>query len=185
MLLVGGDSAMSKFEPIGMPILRPIYMPIRESGGFWVATCHWMTTRRKWQLVEDWEVVLPEGNRIVLPAGFISDGATAPRIFWPFMPPAGPLLLPSLIHDFAYRYGYLWELDGKGGYRKIGQTEKRAHWDRLFHRLGLMIVGRNLLTAPAGTVMWMFGWYGWCKARRRPQKELPPGQKSSVRKDPA
>ena len=35
-----------------------------------------------------------------VPAGFISDGATVPRLLWPLFPPVGKYLKATLVHDF-------------------------------------------------------------------------------------
>jgi len=41
----------------------------------------------------------------VVPAGFVSDGATVPRIFWPIFPPIGRYLKATLVHDYYLRQG--------------------------------------------------------------------------------
>lgn len=41
-----------------------------------------------------------------VPAGFISDGATVPRIFWPIFPPIGRYLKATLVHDYYLQQGY-------------------------------------------------------------------------------
>lgn len=160
---------------LSMPPLRPEYLPIREAGGFLSSTRAWLRYRRQWTLLEDWHYRLPNGIDIILPAGFSADGASAPRLFWGLMPPAGPLLLPSLIHDFAYRYDYLWTPDGIGGYCKYSENAGRAHWDRLFHETGLQLVGRNLFTLPAGSVMRLLGGHAWRRWRRTLSEEIRPG----------
>ena len=35
-----------------------------------------------------------------VPAGFISDGATVPRLLWPLFPPIGKYLKATLVHDY-------------------------------------------------------------------------------------
>ena len=35
-----------------------------------------------------------------VPAGFISDGATVPRVLWPIFPPIGKYLKATLVHDY-------------------------------------------------------------------------------------
>ncbi|MBD3611114.1 MAG: DUF1353 domain-containing protein [Hydrogenovibrio crunogenus] len=40
-----------------------------------------------------------------VPAGFISDGATVPRIFWPIFPPIGRYLKATLVHDYYLQQG--------------------------------------------------------------------------------
>lgn len=161
--------------PVVMPRLQPQYLPIREAGGFWAGTRAWMRSRRQWQLAEDWHYQLPDRTPVVIPAGFVTDGASAPRPFWPFMPPVGPLLIPSLIHDFAYCYDYLWTTDGANSYRKHREGAGRDYWDSLFHEIGLRLVGRNLFTAPAYQVIRFTGRKAWRDKRRQHCPELRPG----------
>lgn len=40
-----------------------------------------------------------------IPAGFISDGATVPRILWPIFPPIGRYLKATLVHDYYLTMG--------------------------------------------------------------------------------
>ena len=75
----------------------------------------WITSIRKWKLTEDWEFKLPYDEPvIIIPKGFVFDGASIPRPLWGILSPTGLLLIPGLIHDFAYRYDYLWALDSEG-----------------------------------------------------------------------
>lgn len=46
-----------------------------------------------------------EFNGHYLPKGFISDGATVPRIFWPIFPPIGRYLKATLVHDYYLQQG--------------------------------------------------------------------------------
>lgn len=41
-----------------------------------------------------------------VPSGFISDGATVPRIFWPVFPPIGRYLKATLVHDYYLTQGF-------------------------------------------------------------------------------
>ena len=43
------------------------------------------------------------GRRV--PKGFITDGASVPRIFWPVFPPFGPWLKAAILHDWLYATG--------------------------------------------------------------------------------
>ena len=40
---------------------------------------------------------------IVVPSGFITDGASIPSLFWPIFAPYGSALRPAIVHDFLYR----------------------------------------------------------------------------------
>ena len=62
-----------------MPKLVPIPIKTREKSIF-LRIWRWITSIRKWQLIEDWEFQLPDnGPTIVIPKGFVFDGASIPR----------------------------------------------------------------------------------------------------------
>lgn len=55
---------------------------------------------RQWTLKEPFRYV---GSReITVPAGFITDLASTPRIAWNLFPPDGSYLKAAICHDFAY-----------------------------------------------------------------------------------
>ncbi len=59
--------------------------------------------RPVYQLAEDlvFETLLNgQGFRIVVPAGFHTDLASAPRLFWSIFPPAGPWSPAAILHDY-------------------------------------------------------------------------------------
>lgn len=157
-----------------MPKLQPVLMPVRNVQGYWGRTRAWMTQKRQWELLEDWLFTLPDGTEIIIPKGFHTDGASAPRLFWPLMPPVGPLLIPSLVHDFAYRYDYLWVRNSDGRCHKAHQGKGRAHWDQMFHELCIAMVGNMLFSTPSGLVMRLFGGIAWQRNRRKRARELYP-----------
>jgi hypothetical protein len=43
------------------------------------------------------------GLKIVVPAGFVTDGASVPRILWNVLPPFGLHFTASVVHDYLYR----------------------------------------------------------------------------------
>lgn len=45
------------------------------------------------------------GERIVVPAGFQTDFASVPRLFWNIFPPIGRYAKAAVIHDWLYRTG--------------------------------------------------------------------------------
>ncbi len=51
--------------------------------------------------IEAWAI----GRHIVVPAGFITDFASVPRIFWRILPPCGDYGLAAIIHDYLYSFG--------------------------------------------------------------------------------
>ena len=44
--------------------------------------------------------VLDDYPNIIIYKGFESDGASVPRVFWPFFPPSGQYLGAAIVHDW-------------------------------------------------------------------------------------
>jgi hypothetical protein len=65
--------------------------------------------RPQFRLCANWRFTLDDGLPIIIPAGFVTDFASIPRLMWalPGFSPHGPLLYGSIPHDFGYQYGYL------------------------------------------------------------------------------
>ncbi|HFW3711885.1 TPA: DUF1353 domain-containing protein [Salmonella enterica subsp. enterica serovar 6,7:y:-] len=57
-----------------------------------------------WRVYEPFELYLSEdiSDIISVPAGFVTDLATVPRIFWTLMPPDGKYAKAAIIHDWMY-----------------------------------------------------------------------------------
>ena len=155
-----------------MPKLQPI--PIRtKEVPFPVALARWIFTIRRWTLLEDWSFVLPEGregHKMVIPAGFQCDGASIPRIFWMVLSPTGLLLIPALLHDYAYKHRYLWEELSDGSRRKFGEGNGRLDWDTLFRDVAIHVNGFVLINYIAWLALVAFGWMGWRSFRKREAK---------------
>ncbi|EBC7338196.1 DUF1353 domain-containing protein [Salmonella enterica] len=58
----------------------------------------------EWRVHEPFTFYLSDDNSdaIEVPAGFITDLATIPRIFWSLMPPDGKYAKAAIIHDYLY-----------------------------------------------------------------------------------
>lgn len=50
-------------------------------------------------------VVLIDGQPLLIPAGFLTDGASVPRGLWNIFPPFGRYNRASLLHDYLYKTG--------------------------------------------------------------------------------
>lgn len=138
---------------IAMPLLKPV--PILTKGlPLWKKILILFTHVRKWELVSDWLFVLPNGITIVIPGRFVMDGASTPRFLWGILEPTGILLIQGIIHDFGYRYDYLWIQLPDGSRTKIYVGAGRKHWDDLF-----LSVGQTL------TEMTITGWLSWVMLR--------------------
>ena len=167
------DKARPK-KHLKMPELKPV--PIAtEKHGFTV----WLHSVRTWELTENWKYTLPTsctGGKevtIIIPKGFVFDGASIPRPFWAILHPSGLLLIPALVHDFAYRCGFLWEVANPGKVRRYrhesGCKNKKAKsgcrksWDKLFKEIGDEVNGVKGVNWVAWLAVYAFGCSAWKK----------------------
>lgn len=58
----------------------------------------------KWELLKEF-TFLTDHYTIVVPAGFVTDLASVPRIFWNILPPYGEYGQPAIVHDYLYSSG--------------------------------------------------------------------------------
>lgn len=57
-----------------------------------------------WLLLKDFEYIRPNGERIVVPSGFLTDFASIPRGLWNIFPPTGEYGRAAVIHDYLYKF---------------------------------------------------------------------------------
>ncbi len=154
-------------DSLEMPILKPVRMRTKQEGYF-TARWRWLTWVRWWDVVEDWRHTLPDGHEIVIPKGFRFDAASIPRPFRFVLSPVGILLLPSLVHDFAYRFDFLLRQSVPGGpYTRYDNRAGRAAWDNLFREMSTKINGFRVLNWFVWLVLRAFGWWSWSRRRKK------------------
>lgn len=107
--------------------------------------------RSLWRVERDLTYQTLAGDTITVPAGFITDLASVPRIFWDLFPPDGPWTEAAVVHDTLYftRGGAdLWN-----GRRCIGRSQpySRADCDAILREamadLGVGLVSRTMIWA--------------------------------------
>lgn len=156
-----------------MPKISPL--PIETKGkNVFLRMWIWLTITRKWRVEEDWFFILPDGTVIVIPAGFIFDGASIPRLFWVLLSPTGLLFIPALIHDFGYRYGYLWTIVPDLVITKYGYYASQKFWDKLFFDVAKVVNGMSGIDGVAYAILFCFGRKAWRKNRREEAEEVFP-----------
>ena len=166
-------------DSLEMPILKPVRIRTKELD-FLRARWRWATRLRWWDLVADWRHTLSDGHEIVTPKDFQFDGASIPRLFRTFLSPVGILLLPGLVHDFAYRYDYLLEQSEPGPpYTLYRKGVGRAAWDRLFREMSTEINGSPVFNWVIWLALRIGGWWSWGKKRKNPVKPYWPATSSS------
>jgi hypothetical protein len=50
----------------------------------------------------------PKWGQITIPTGFLTDGASIPRIFWNILSPFGDYFAAALVHDYLYSPANHW-----------------------------------------------------------------------------
>ena len=94
---------------------------------------HMANKWRLWRLERDFVYEVGElgsGKKIVVPKGFLTDGASVPRAFWMLLPPWGDYSRASVIHDYL-----CWRLIDDTAH-PLAPTRKIA--DDIFHEAMLV-----------------------------------------------
>ena len=150
-----------KFYYKGMPKLQPV--PILTKGkGFWKGIVMWLLSTRNWILTDDWKYNI-DGTEYVIPAGFQFDGASIPKFLRTFFSPVGVLLMGGLVHDYAYKYKTLLEVNKK---KTMGElTQKRA--DEIFRDINIIVNGFYSMNRLAYWSLRIGGFVAWNGHRKR------------------
>jgi len=156
------------------PILKPIKIGTKNSN-FWARIKVWWNTTRKWELIEDFYFTLNNGSIIKIPKGFVFDGASVPRQLWWFLSPTGILLIPGLIHDYAYRYDHIIVVVADGVHIINDKTYShrccegygKDHWDALFLEVAKQVNGMIILDKAAWLALKWYGDKAWKENRKK------------------
>jgi len=149
-----------------MPKMQPLVIKTKNLG-FFARYKAWMFDRRRWMITEDWLYELRKNVYILIPAGFILDGASIPRIFWAILSPTGILLIPAIIHDYGYKFGYVWIKQTVNGVPfKYGEDFKRKYWDELFKKTAIKVNGFKYINKVAWLAVKVGGRRIWKKYRK-------------------
>ena len=149
-----------KFKAISMPHMKPIPIPTKGKG-FWGGIKIWLFVSRKWEIVSDYHYVV-DGKELVIPKGFIFDGASVPKFLHTWLSPMGVLLVGGLIHDYGYKYQTLL---CKGKKKHIGiKTQKEL--DIIFRDVNIIQNGFRLINYLAYYGLKLGGFATWNKHRK-------------------
>lgn len=155
----------SRGKPVSMPVLIPIPIPTRDLP-WYQALFNLLFYRRDWILAEDFLYQLPCGKWIRIWAGFRFDGASIPRVFWAFLNPIGVLLIPGLLHDYAYTMRCLHATDGTVAVTYY--TQRKA--DDMFLEVCQVTNGMRILNAIVTAILRLFGRFAWRNHRQRERR---------------
>lgn len=84
-----------------------------------------------------------EGEKIIVPTGFVTDFASVPRMFWKIFPQWGKYGNAAVVHDYLY----------------VNQTKKRKDADKIFLKAmevsGVSLIVRNILYGAVRAFGWL------------------------------
>ena len=173
----------SKINTECMPLLRPVPIATwkcdhkRSKTGLFTRYFIWLYEPRRWKIEKNWCYKFKRRNgcniKIVIPKGFIFDGASIPRPFWFFLSPTGLFMIPGLIHDYAYKYGHHLKkngqltLDPNGKLIRNDNHPDRSYWDKLFFDMGSGLNSCRLFNRLVWIAVCLGSCFTWCKYRNR------------------
>ena len=67
------------------------------------------------------------GSSVTLPKGFVTNGPSIPRLFWPFFPPHGRTFEASVVHDYLYDSRTFQDTLGRDVARSIADLLYKIH----------------------------------------------------------
>ncbi len=164
-----------------MPKLQPLPI-MTQKYNLLVKIWKLIVSKRQWQVIEDWQYRLPNKRLIIIPAGFTFDGSSYPRVIWLFFSTTGILIIPLIIHEFCFKYNYLWAIQDDKLF-KFKKNYGFFNWCKLIRQIG---IERNQLKA-IDYLIWgislTFGWINWLAFKYGKFEEIRPKHTSKNKKD--
>lgn len=161
-----------------MPALRPVPIPTSTQKTVIQKLLVLVFEIRKWRLEENWRYRLEQDVEVIIPEGFDFDGASIPRPFWALLSPSGVLLIPGLLHDYAYKFDQLWEIGSDGCPQAYKKGAGKESWDELFKVTAKEVNGFSIINAIAWLAVVVGGNEAWRKHREanlEPQEPVVEG----------
>jgi len=147
-------------EMIPMPVMVKIPTKTLGQSG-WKQIWTYLSEPTKYKLVGNWFIHLPNGMKLMFPDGFEFDGASIPWYLRWMMTSFGPLLRGAIVHDFGYRYNFLFRWDGN----QIAIERGKLFFDDLFKDIVLWTTGIVALANVAWAGIRAGGDASWNKHR--------------------
>ena len=153
-----------KFTYTEFPHLQPMKISTKNKG-FFKGIVMWLLSTRNWEITKDWHYKIDD-TEYVIPAGFTFDGASIPKFLRTFFSPVGVLLIGGLVHDYAYKYKTLLEVDKKNTMGEL--TQKKA--DEIFRDINIIVNGFYSMNYLAYWSLRIGGFVAWNGHRKRDSK---------------
>jgi hypothetical protein len=141
--------------------MKPIPILTKDKG-FFGAIWVWLIVTRKWEITKDWHYSIDSDN-LVIPKGFVFDGASVPKYFRSWLSPMGVLLLGGLVHDYGYKYQTLLYTEKKN----CNGLKKQKELDKIFRDINIEVNGFKIINWIAYLALRLGGWFAWRGHRKR------------------
>lgn len=94
-----------------------------------------------WTVLQSVHFITRVGERIEIPAGYVTDFASVPRCLWAILPPTGRYLYAALIHDRLYGLHNRRRVECDRIFREAMAASRVPLWQRWVLWLGVRIGG--------------------------------------------
>ena len=84
----------------------------------------------------------------------------------------GLLLIPGLIHDYAYKYDQLLTRNEEGVEVSYNKNVGRRFWNQLFRDVAIDVIGLRIINHIAWFALFLFGFMAWNKHREADSSPL-------------
>ena len=85
-----------------------------------------------WYQRTQWELLTPQKLLgFDIPAGFVTDGASVPRVMWWLFPPTGRYMAAALLHDFLLQSGWVSRAEADRYFLIAMEKMEVAKWRRV------------------------------------------------------
>jgi hypothetical protein len=102
---------------------------------------------KNWKLMVDLTVRMG-GHEFTIPAGFVTDFASIPQVFWAVLPPFGEYLLAAVAHDYLYRNGIVPRHVADSIFYGLMVELRVAPWKRQVMYVAVRMFGFRAYIAP-------------------------------------
>jgi hypothetical protein len=149
-----------RHEPIDfriteMPNMKPIGIPTKGKG-FWKGVWIWIMVTRTWEITKDFHYSI-DGEELLIPKGFVFDGASVPKFFRSWLSPMGVLLIGGLVHDYGYKYQTLL----RKGCKRCNGLKTQKEMDITFRDINIDVNGFRTINVIAYWALRLGGFLAW------------------------
>lgn len=102
--------------------------------------------KQLWVVKKDFNFFLDaeQNRRVVIPRGYLTDGASVPRPFWSFVPPWGQYGQAAVMHDWLCEYLRVWDTK-EAKWIKITREECDNIFNDAMRSLGVSNTTRRIM----------------------------------------